>query len=181
MNFQSGSFMNRIFFNSFFLFCLAAIVPGWAVTPMEYYNSLVAGGDNAGFRDGAFAQARFNNPSGLCFDDTGNQLFIADSGNQRIRVIYLDRNNDVETLAGTGAAGQMDGPLSSATFNFPTRLAALPENRLAVYDAGSNLIRLIDLKTKNVSTIAKGVVIWDMVYRPKDNCLYVSEPMSKKL
>jgi len=157
------------------------MAPGWAITPMEYYNSLVAGGDDGGFRDGAFALARFQNPSGLAFDESGNQLYVADSGNHRIRVVHLDQNNEVETLAGTGTAGETNGPLSTATFNYPNRIAALPEDRLAVYDAGSNVLRLIDLKTKSVSTIVRGIVIWDMVYRPKDNSLYFSEPGGKKI
>lgn len=181
MDFQLGSFMNRIFFSSFFLFCLASIVPGWAVTPMDYYNSLVAGGSEAGFRDGAFALARFNNPLGLAFDEGGKQLYVADSGNQRIRVIDLDRNNVVKTLTGTGFGGAMDGPLSKATFNVPTLLTVLPGQRLAVFDSGNGSIRLIDLHNQTVSTLAKGVTIRNMIYRQQDDSLYFSEPDQLKI
>jgi len=148
---------------------------------MEYYNSLVAGGDNAGFRDGAFALARFNNPSGLAFDARGEQLYVADSANQRIREIDLDRNNAVKTLAGTGSIGATDGPLSKAAFNVPTLLTALPGQRLVVFDSGNASIRLIDLHTQTVSTLAKGVAIRNMVYRQQDDSLYFSEPEQQKV
>ncbi|HTC21474.1 MAG TPA: hypothetical protein VK859_11540, partial [bacterium] len=167
---------------SFFFFSvLAALAPLWAVTPMDYYNSLVAGGDQVGFRDGAFTLARFKNPLGLAFDEGGHELYVADSGNQRIRVVDLDHNNEVKTLAGTGAAGAVDGPFSSATFNVPTLLAALPGKRLAVFDSGSGLIRLIDLQNQTVSTLAKGVTIRDMLYRPTDDSLYLSQPQGQKV
>jgi hypothetical protein len=53
-------------------------------------------------------------------------------------------------------------------------LATLPGNRLAVFDAGNGLIRLIDLQKQTVSTIAKGINLRDMVYRPQDDSLYFS-------
>ena len=154
---------------------------GWAVTPMEYYNSLVAGGDEAGSRDGAFSLARFHDPMGLAFDETGNKLYVADSGNHLIRVVFLDHQNDVKTLAGTGFAGKADGSLLKASFNDPTALATLPENRLVVYDSGNGLIRLIDLQKQRVSTIAREINIRTMVYRTSDNSLYFSEPGNKKV
>jgi hypothetical protein len=146
--------------------------PIWAVTPAEYFNSLVAGGDQAGYRDGAFVTARFDHPVGMSFNETADKLYVADSGNHRIRVIDLKNNNDVQTLAGTGEAGQDDGSLDKASFNKPTRLAVLAQDKLAVYDAGSRLIRLIDLKTKSVTTLTKDVVLWDMVYWARNDSLY---------
>src|SRR5581483_10709263 len=124
--------------------------PALAFTPMEHFNSLVAGADEADYRDGPFNEARFDHPMGMVFDATGNKLYIADRDNQRIRVIHLDQQNRVETLAGTGAAGKLDGPATLATFDHPTRLALLPEDRLAIYDAGSSLLRVLDLKSQIV-------------------------------
>ena len=172
--------MKRIFSFFLFLFCLAT-APSWAVTPMESYNSLVAGGSEAGFRDGPFALARFNKPMGLAFDEAGNKLYVADSGNQRIRLIDFAHNNEVKTLAGTGTVGAQDGSLSIATFNTPSLLTALPGKRMAVFDSGNGLIRLIDLQNQVVSTIANGLTIRNMVYLPQDDCLYYSEPDNKKV
>ena len=140
---------------------------------MEYYDSLVAGEGEAGFRDGDFSFARFHDPLGLAFDDAGNKLYVADSTNHRIRVIDLDKNNEVKTLAGTDSAGALDGPVSKATFNVPAELATLPGNRLAVFDGG-NGIRLIDLQKLTVSTIVKGINVRNMVYRQQDDSLYFS-------
>jgi hypothetical protein len=87
----------------------------------------------------------------------------------------------VETLAGTGKAGSDDGSLDKATFNAPRNLAVLADGRIAVYDAASNQVRLIDLKAKTVTTIVKGIVIWNMVYRPQDDSLYFSQPDNKSI
>lgn len=167
------------------LFVLAALTAGLepcgALTPMDYYQSLVAGADEDGFQDGGFSLARFNNPSGLAFDATGRQLYVADRDNQRIRVVDLDQDNRVKTLAGTGAVGSQDGPLFKATFNAPSLLAAIPNHRLALFDAGSGRIRILDLQSQTVSTLAKGVTIWNMIYLPQDDCLYFSEPDNKKI
>jgi sugar lactone lactonase YvrE len=48
---------------------------------------------NGGFKDGDFISALFNRPLGLAASSDGTQLFVADSGNQRIRIIHLDQNN----------------------------------------------------------------------------------------
>ncbi|HTA75603.1 MAG TPA: hypothetical protein VK791_00430 [bacterium] len=162
-------------------FCLSIILllvnlaTLWAVTPAEYFNSLVAGGDQEGYRDGVFVTARFNHPIGMAFNEAVDKIYVADSGNDRIRVVDLKNNNDVQTIVGTGSAGQDDGSFDKASFNTPTRLVALPQDKLAVYDAGSHLIRLIDLKTKSVSTLIKDVALWDMVYRPQDDSLYFTK------
>jgi len=161
---------------------LILILPtlGRALTPFEYYNSLVAG-HGVGYRDGDFYQAQFNTPTGLCFSESGDKLFVADSTNQRIRVVDLLNNNDVETLAGTGVPGNTDGPFEKAAFFNPTRLAALSNDRLAVCEFGTNQVRILDLKTRTVSTIPGIPPAWDMVYDPKDESLYFSETESKSL
>jgi DNA-binding beta-propeller fold protein YncE len=149
-----------------------------AMTPMEYFNSLVAGAYEPGFQDGAFDEAHFNTPIGLAFDAEGNRLFVADQQNHRIRVVYLYENHRVETLAGSSIPGDQDGSLTEATFKSPTVIATLPNDQLAVYDDVDNSIRVIDLKNKNVSTLTKPALSsgWSMVYWPKDNSLYLSNP-----
>lgn len=154
------------------------VLPTFALTPMEYYNSLVAGGDDAGFQDGEFYRARFSHPSGLCLDGRGGRLFVADRDNHRIRVVYLERDHRVETLAGTGTAGREDGPVSKATFNQPAALAFIPPDQLAVFDAGDNLLRVVDLRAGKVWTVPLGPLggVWNLVYVPGEGSLYFSEP-----
>jgi hypothetical protein len=171
--------MVKIYF--FIIIFLAIPMTGRAVSPMGFFNSLLAGGDEAGFNDGSFVKARFNHPVGLSLDETGAKLFVADSGNHRIRCIDLNNNNDVQTLAGTDEIGSADGSLETASFKAPTRLARLPGNNLAVYDAGSHSIRLLDLKNKKVTTLAQDLSLWDMVYRSEDNSLYFSNPDTQTL
>ncbi len=161
------------------LFFAAWPVSALALSPMEYFNSLVAGATTTGYQDGAFDLAEFNQPSALALDASGDRLFVADSGNNRIRVIFLNDQNRVETFAGSGKALCVDGSLLEASFNQPTQLVSLPENRLAVYENGDGRLRIIDLKTKRVSTIAKAKfgMVSSMAYWPKDNSLYLSDPV----
>ncbi len=166
-------------------FLLALFLPFsssvFALSPMVQFQDLVAGEGDAGFEDGAFYSARFNLPSGLCLNEDGSVLYVADSSNNRIRAIFLDKKNEVETLAGTGKTGRIDGPLSIASFNHPTALAALPDAKIAVNDLGNNLIRLIDLKNETVSTLAEVSSPFNMAYLPSDQSLYFSQPGSGTL
>jgi len=150
---------------------------------MEHYNSLVAGGDEQGFQDGAYYQARFDKPTGLCFDPTATRLFVADRDNNRIRLIHLDDKNRVETLAGTGAPGNDDGPLASASFMHPQCVAFIPPDSLAVFDQGSSHLRIIDLQAGLVSTLPGGPIggVWSLAYDTTDGGLYCSEPWEGKV
>ena len=67
--------------------------------------STLAGTGDRGYRDGAAAAAKLNDPGGIALDGSGS-LYIADYGNHRIRVLAAGR---VSTLAGTGRAGALDG------------------------------------------------------------------------
>jgi len=177
--------LNRslLHFQQVIFFILAVLLPsaGRPITPVDSFNNLVAGGDCSGFKDGPFYEARFSSPSGLAVDEKGDRLFVADSGNHRIRVVYLHENNRVETLAGTGTAGKADGPLASASFNGPNCLSLLPSSRLAVGDAGNGLLRLIDLASKKTSTLAAPGKFWNMAYSPKEDSLYLSLPKETEL
>jgi hypothetical protein len=169
--------------------CFSVLIysTAWSFTPMNYFNVLVAGADDPGFKDGEFAHARFNKPSDLAMDETNSRLFVADTNNQRIRVINLDKDNHVDTLVGTGIKGNADGPAAQATFSDPIRLVFAHPDRLIVYDKGSRRLRLIDLKKNLVVTIADnssesgGLSIWDMVYCDQDESLIFSEPEQKRL
>ncbi|MFY7886516.1 MAG: hypothetical protein ACOVOV_16905, partial [Dolichospermum sp.] len=48
----------------------------------------IAGSSTFGFVDGSLAQSRFNNPKGITLDSSGN-IYVSDSGNNRIRKITL--------------------------------------------------------------------------------------------
>ncbi len=90
-------------------------------------------------------------PGKILADAKTDRLFIADSNHNRIVVTKLD-GTLVETI-GTAEAGAADGTFDKATFYRPQGLA-LTGDSLYVADTENHLIRRVDLKTRNVETIA---------------------------
>ena len=90
-------------------------------------------------------------PGKILADAKTDRLFIADSNHNRIVVTKLD-GTLVETI-GAGDAGAADGAFDKATFYRPQGLA-LAGDSLYVADTENHLIRRVDLKTRNVETIA---------------------------
>ncbi len=103
---------------------------------------VIAGTGTPGFAgDGGSAlTAKFNSPGGIAADAHGN-LYIADTGNNRIRVIGSD--GKVRTIAGTGAA-DFDGdggPALSGVLSGPTGLLVDASSNIWIADTGNNRIR----------------------------------------
>ena len=46
-------------------------------------------GTSFGFMDGAPGQAMFNSPQGLLLDPNGESLYVADTNNNRVRIVPL--------------------------------------------------------------------------------------------
>ena len=100
----------------------------------------LAGDGTASYRDGAGAQARFNNPQGVAVDASG-VVYVADTGNHRIRRIALD--GMVTTVAGDGTSGYQNGAGAQARFNSPRGVALDNQGNLYVADTGNSAVRLI--------------------------------------
>eukprot|EP00667_Euglena_gracilis_P008451 EG_transcript_8565 len=100
-------------------------------------------GGAAGFVDGPAEQARVRFPALMAVDDGGN-LFLADTGNGRIRKLGLD--GLVSTVAGSGLPGWLDGPASEARFSFPAGISLDPRcsGGLLVTDYMAHCIRVIN-------------------------------------
>lgn len=113
--------------------------------------SNVAGDGIAGPQDGPAAASRFNAPEGLAYRN--NQIFVADTGNNAIRLINLN-TMVVSTYAGTCNPGFTNGPATSATFFYPQGVAVDSTGNLYVADAGNNCVRRVDAVTKEVTTLA---------------------------
>ncbi|MHC9083813.1 gluconolaconase [Luteimonas sp. RIT-PG2_3] len=109
------------------------------ITPQGVVSTL-AGTGIAGFRDGSGAQAQFNGPVGVAVDALG-QVYVADTYNDRIRVIRSD--GQVETLAGGERPGKADGWGTLARFDTPTGIAVNADGALWVADTGNHALRWI--------------------------------------
>jgi sugar lactone lactonase YvrE len=109
-------------------------------------------GSSEGFADGAGAAASFNTPSGLAIDSSGN-LYVADTGNNRIRKVTPQA--DVSTVAGDGTAGYLDGPAAQARFNGPIGVAVDAKGNVYVADTYNDRMRKISTDGQ-VSTVAGG-------------------------
>lgn len=104
--------------------------------------TLMAGTGAKGFAGdgGAATSAKFNNPNGLAFHATSNSLYVADTGNHRIRKIDLGSGN-ISTIAGTGISGLGgNGPATSAWINAPTGVAVDAAGNVYFADTGNNRI-----------------------------------------
>ncbi|MBW0432396.1 hypothetical protein HGB47_02075 [Leptospira yasudae] len=116
------------------------------------YSTIAGVNGSSGSTDGVGTAARFNAPRGIATD--GTYLYVADTGNHKIRRIRIS-DNTVTTIAGSGTAGTQDGLGTAAKFNQPAHVI-YDSNALYVTDTNSNNIKKIDLTTSpvTVTTIA---------------------------
>ncbi len=112
--------------------------------------SAFAGGGGSGFADGVSSQAQFNAPGNVCLDAAGN-VYVADTGNHRIRKVAA--SGTVSTLAGTGMSGFADGAGNTAQFSAPEGIAIDSAGNVFVGDTGNHRIRKIS-PAGAVSTVA---------------------------
>ena len=118
--------------------------------------STLAGSGIYGFADGTAAAASFKNPTGIAVDASGNNIYVADFGDHRIRKITSA--GVVITFAGDGTAGAINGSATNANFSSPYGVAVDLLNNVYVTDNYTCNIRKISA-TGIVSKIA-GVGFW---------------------
>ena len=150
------------------------------IDPLGHVTT-IAGDGQAGMRDGAAAQARFNGPLGLDIDKAGN-IYVADAYNDAVRRISPD--GQVTTIAGGHGSGHgsghdsglTDGAADAATFDTPCNVLLDNQGRLIVADTRNDAIRRIDLSgtTPMVSTLAQIHRPTGLAWSP-DGGLYVSD------
>ena len=118
--------------------------------------STIAGTGNPGFSGdgGAASNAALSSPFGLAVDDDDN-LYIADSGNHRIRKIDL-ANGIITTVAGSGSPGFEgdEGSALDAAFHSPHGVDVDHRGNIYIADTLNNRIRRVDAFDGNVTTIA---------------------------
>jgi hypothetical protein len=112
--------------------------------------SAIAGLANTpGFANGTGEAARFNTPLDVVVT-SNDDLYIADSGNHRIRFVSLA--GAVATLAGNGVDASVDGNALVASFTRPAGLALENDSTLYISEFASGRIRR--LRAGAITTIA---------------------------
>lgn len=104
---------------------------------------------------GPAAKATFNGMHNIAVTP-GGDLYIADSWNHCVRKIDAKTGN-ISTVAGTGKPGFSGdgGPATKATFNFIMCVSLNPTyDKLYLADLKNHRIRMMDLKTQVVTTVA---------------------------
>ncbi len=103
-------------------------------------NSTFAGTPGtAGYQDGiGVGQARFNNPRGITHDT--NNLYIADSGNNRLRRIEI-ATGQVTTILGSGSAGLNENPGIEANFTSPLAIINLGDGLAFTHQHAISLVQ----------------------------------------
>jgi sugar lactone lactonase YvrE len=93
--------------------------------------------------DGLAVDAAVDSPRGLALADNQN-LYVADSGNHRIRRINL-LNGKVYTVVGTGIAGYSGdhGKAGEGQLQGPRGLTVTPDHALIIADTMNNVVRLV--------------------------------------
>lgn len=103
---------------------------------------------------GPSTEAEIDTPGGLGI--AAGVLYVADSGNDRIRAIRLD-DGTIETVAGTGLRGfgGDGGPALEAALNFPQDVAATPDGRrIFIADTRNHRVRHVPFATGLIETFA---------------------------
>jgi len=112
--------------------------------------STFAGTGLFGDVDGNGSVAQFYYPAGMAVD-TNDNVYVADYGNNKIRLITPE--GVVSTFAGSGVAGAADGTALAAQFNGCTGVGIDSFGNVLVADYYNNKIRKIDT-LGNVTTLA---------------------------
>ena len=103
-----------------------------------------------GDEDGVGDAVRLQHPLGVAYD--AGVLLVADSYDNKIKQVD-PRTRAASTFLGDGTPGDRDGIGREARFREPSGLSLLG-SRLFIADTNNNLIRMVDVPTGAVTTVA---------------------------
>ena len=111
------------------------------ILPSGMVNTLAGLAGNSGGADGTGSTARFDSPSDLTVDASGN-IYVADTDNFTIRKL-VPSTGSVTTLAGlAGTSGSADGIGSAVRFFHPAGIAVDSSSNLYVADTNNQTVRV---------------------------------------
>ena len=120
--------------------------------PNGTINTFAGTGTPGGAGDeGPALQAQLNGPKGQSAPpasridiDARNRVFIADTGNHRIRMI--DEAGVIHTIVGSGEKGYSGdgGPATAAQLDTPSDVAVAPNGTLYIADTMNNVVRVVN-------------------------------------
>ena len=116
----------------------------------EFEVFTIAGTGEEGDKNGPGNEATFYFLSGIAVRADGTIIVAVKDRN---KIIGINPDGNVVTIAGTGEEGDKDGPGNEATFYYPSSIAVRNDGTIIVADRYNHKIRGIDLKG-NVYTIA---------------------------
>merc|ERR1712100_559859 len=102
----------------------------------------IAGCGKAGYLDGPLDVCRMNQPSSIALDPTTHYIYVADSGNHRVRRIDLP-TGFMRTVCGHGVKGNSDGAeLELQSLDSPFDLHFMSPCNLLISCADNSIRRL---------------------------------------
>jgi uncharacterized protein (TIGR03437 family) len=139
----------------------------------------VAGNGTVGYTGdkGSATSAELSNPTGVAVDSKGN-LYIADSGNNVVRMVA---GGTITTFAGNNTSGYTgDGALATgAQLQNPVGVAADAAGNVYIADAGNNVIRQVF--GGNIVTFAQGFTHPDGVAVDTSGNVYVADTGDRRI
>ena len=101
--------------------------------------------------DGKGDNVRLQHPLGVVYNPADQLLYVADTYNSKIKVVN-PITREAKTYAGTGFTGTREGNVESAQFNEPSGLTIM-NGKIFITDTNNNLLRVIDMTSKEVKTV----------------------------
>jgi len=124
------------------------VTPAGLILPFAGSGMLGSNGDG-----GAATDAAMNLPQGVAVDGGGN-VYISDTGNNRIRKVAPD--GKITTVAGNGLEGFAGdgGPATQAELSQPLQIAVDAAGNLYFADSGNLRVRKVTVSTGVITTLA---------------------------
>jgi DNA-binding beta-propeller fold protein YncE len=88
--------------------------------------------------------SHFNGPGGVAYDPAGNEIFVADSGNNRVQIFNGGTFAYVGTIGVTGVPGT-----DNSHFNTPVSVAIGAHHQLYVTEYGGDRVQIFDAGTNS--------------------------------